>query len=689
MQRILQQQKEDVPMKQKLRVKYPLIATLLIAVALCLLGLPYSNVNADPPEPTPTPSPAMDIRTRLQPYQTPGVAPSEPDDRLFQEAPPPSEVEEPPIGALAQQTFYCTADATVLQGYPSRNLGRITDMWAGYDEYLEPDGRIARSLIKCDISNLPSNATITGAKLRVYLVTSWDFPNTSRTITAYRITSNWSESSVTWNNSPGYGSAYGSRSIVSSAWGWYEFDVTGLVRAWHNGTYTNHGIMLRGPEVSGYNASWRGFGTRESPYKPRLVVDYVISPRVYSITPSSGLNTGVIHITNLAGANFRAGATVKLTKVGQSNINATNVVVVSASKITCDLNLTGAASGAWDVVVTNPDGQSGTLVGGFTVTQLIQPPRVDRITPNSGPNTGVIHITNLAGGNFRTGATVKLTKVGQSNINATGVDVVSASKITCNLNLTGAAPGAWTVVVTNPDGQSGRLSAGFTIVEPEDYYTYLPIILNNAGAPPTPIGPPPAPRLNPINNSDRDGNYTVSWSSVTGATGYVLQEDDNGSFTSPSTAYSGANTSKTITGKSAGTYYYRVQATNSSGNSPWSNVVSVQVNPTAGPVDGHWTGTTSRGWPISFNVSSGGTSWSDFKLKTDFSAGGCSGTLETTVFGPGTITNNQFSYSGGTFSFSGQFTSSTTANGTYAFTNHSIPGCGNFSQSGTWTANWP
>jgi hypothetical protein len=575
-------------MKQKLRVKYPLIATLLIAVALCLLGLPYSNVNADPPEPTPTPSPAMDIRTRLQPYQTPGVEPAQPNGQLFEEAPPPSEIEEPPLDALAQRTIYCTADATVLQGYPSLNAGTTADMWAGYDGS-DTNAKIVRSLIKCSIASLPSNATITKATLKVYLITSWDYPGTSRTITAYRITSNWSESSVTWNNKPGYGSAYGSRSIVHGDWGWYEFDVTSLVRAWHNGTYTNHGIMLRGPEVLG----WRGFSTREGPYTPRLVVEYG------------------------------------------------------------------------------------------------NPPRVDSITPNSGVNNGVVHITNLAGANFQSGATVKLTKVGQSNINATGVDVVSASKITCNLNLIGAAPGAWTVVVTNPDGQSGRLSAGFTIVEPEDYYTYLPIILNNAGPPPTPIGPPSAPRLNPINNSDRDGNYTVSWSSVTRATGYVLQEDDNASFTSPSTAYSGANTSKTITGKSAGTYYYRVQATNSSGNSPWSNVVSVQVNPTAGPVDGHWTGTTSRGWPMSFNVSSGGTSWSDFKLKTDFSAGGCSGTLETTVFGPGTITNNQFSYSGGTFSFSGQFTSSTTASGTYAFTNHSIPGCGNFSQSGTWTANWP
>ncbi|MCL4299196.1 MAG: fibronectin type III domain-containing protein [Anaerolineae bacterium] len=104
-------------------------------------------------------------------------------------------------------------------------------------------------------------------------------------------------------------------------------------------------------------------------------------------------------------------------------------------------------------------------------------------------------------------------------------------------------------------------------------------------------------------------------------------------------------------------------------------------------VDGHWTGTTSRGYPMSFDVASGGTTWSNFKLKTNFSVGGCSGTVETTVFGPGPIINNQFSSSTGSFSFSGQFSTPTSVSGTYSYVNHSIPGCGNFTQSGTWTAN--
>lgn len=450
-------------MKHKLKVKYSLISALFLAVAMCLLGLPFDGVEASPPEPNLSPamdnistklkayqtsaiepsqsngrllteapslsqvnvgpsdstfSPPVEIITKLQPYQTPGVQPSQSDGRQLQRAPLPSEEEEPPIDTLAQRTFYAIADATVLRGYPSLNFGDTTDMWAGYDEYLEPDGEIARSLVKFNIDSLPSNQNITKARLRVYLVISWDYPNTRRTIRTYRITHSWSESNVAWNNKPGYGSAYGSSSIVHGAWGWYEFDVTNLVRAWYGGTYTNHGIMLRGPEVSGVDASWRGFSTREGPYTPRLVVDYSPpAPQVNSITPNTGANTGVVHITNLAGANFQSGATVKLSKTGQANISATNVDVVSPSRITCDFDLTGAATGAWNVVVTNPDSQSGTLPAGFSVTQQEQWIYMPIIVKNAGaPQPCLPDVGDWTGQESQRGYPVSFTVTSQCQV---------------------------------------------------------------------------------------------------------------------------------------------------------------------------------------------------------------------------------------------------------------------------------
>ena len=88
-----------------------------------------------------------------------------------------------------------------------------------------------------------------------------------------------------------------------------------------------------------------------------------------SITPNSGLNNSPVSITNLAGTGFLAGATVKLTRTGETDISGTTVSVVSPTQITCTFDLTGKVVGAWNVVVTNPDNQSGTLANGFTINQ--------------------------------------------------------------------------------------------------------------------------------------------------------------------------------------------------------------------------------------------------------------------------------------------------------------------------------
>jgi hypothetical protein len=188
------------------------------------------------------------------------------------------------------------------------------------------------------------------------------------------------------------------------------------------------------------------------------------APTVFSITPDKGDNNGAVSITDLAGTGFRTGATVKLQKSGQPDIDATGVIVNSDTTIVCDFDLTGATTGLWDVVVTNDDLQSATLTNGFTIEYPV--PTVSGITPDSGVNTGTVSITDLAGTGFRTGAAVTLQKSGQPDIVGTSVEVSSSTRITCDFGLTGAQAGAWDVVVTNDDAKTGTGTGIFTVNNP-------------------------------------------------------------------------------------------------------------------------------------------------------------------------------------------------------------------------------
>lgn len=102
------------------------------------------------------------------------------------------------------------------------------------------------------------------------------------------------------------------------------------------------------------------FGT--PPDGAPILKDTVYAPTVTGITPATGDNDLATTITNLAGTNFVDGATVTV-----GGVAATSVVFVNPTKLTCVVPSGITPAGAADVVVTNPDSQTGTLVDGFTV----------------------------------------------------------------------------------------------------------------------------------------------------------------------------------------------------------------------------------------------------------------------------------------------------------------------------------
>lgn len=87
-------------------------------------------------------------------------------------------------------------------------------------------------------------------------------------------------------------------------------------------------------------------------------------PTLATVAPATG-NTGIVVMT-VSGANILLGTTVKLTKIGQPDIPATGIEA-SGDIVKCRVDLSGRAAGLWNVVVTNPDGQSATLADAFSI----------------------------------------------------------------------------------------------------------------------------------------------------------------------------------------------------------------------------------------------------------------------------------------------------------------------------------
>ncbi|MBP7999874.1 MAG: IPT/TIG domain-containing protein [Chloroflexi bacterium] len=93
-------------------------------------------------------------------------------------------------------------------------------------------------------------------------------------------------------------------------------------------------------------------------------LDVASAPEVYSTNPVSGTIDAPTNIT-ITGFNFMPGATVAL-QSGATTHPLGSVTYISSSQLTAIVPA-GLPVGLYDVVVTNPDAQEGTLVGGFEV----------------------------------------------------------------------------------------------------------------------------------------------------------------------------------------------------------------------------------------------------------------------------------------------------------------------------------
>jgi len=196
-------------------------------------------------------------------------------------------------------------------------------------------------------------------------------------------------------------------------------------------------------------------------------------PTFKKIVPDEGNAGTAISVTALTGTNFQTGATVTLMKADNQNITATNVNVQSSTLITCTFTPpSNITAGAWDVVITNPDGQYVIYAAIFSIHTSLNP--VD--TTPSSDSQGITSISptftygndvtggmTIIGTNFLTGINVKLTKSTKPDILPRDCQLESSTKIICFFTIPKGSLGKWSVVATNTDGSVRTLQDGFDV----------------------------------------------------------------------------------------------------------------------------------------------------------------------------------------------------------------------------------
>lgn len=175
-------------------------------------------------------------------------------------------------------------------------------------------------------------------------------------------------------------------------------------------------------------------------------------PLISGIAPATGPTTGGTPVT-ITGTNFQTGATVTF-----GTRPASDVTVVGSTSITARTPLGPAGEQlAVNVVVTNPDGATGTAANGFTYT--VPALSVVSVTPNLAVPNAPVTIT-IFGAGFTSAVSSSVTVAG---VAATNVQVIDP--VTIQATLPSHAAGRGDVVVTI-GGTSATLTNGFSWQNP-------------------------------------------------------------------------------------------------------------------------------------------------------------------------------------------------------------------------------
>lgn len=158
-----------------------------------------------------------------------------------------------------------TYDTYVTERYPNLTNQSVSYLRTGRDEDFYTRRTYIKFVIPSSVSSFVSSAQLC---LKHY---SGSVPTTY----AYRVLTDWSSSTVTWNNKPNYTTTNASGVSTASSDNWYRMNVTNIVQKWQDGTYSNYGFLVKDTRETD-TSIWTTFYSSEGGYpnRPELRIVY-------------------------------------------------------------------------------------------------------------------------------------------------------------------------------------------------------------------------------------------------------------------------------------------------------------------------------------------------------------------------------------------------------------------------------
>ncbi len=283
----------DVTLRPKLVLEYntggaPAATPTATTVPATPTRTPTATATLAPPTSTATPTatrtvPPAATATATQPAAPTATATATPTATDIPPATPtatPANVSQTLTLQQGREGYAGATDATIDGWNPTANFGTAAMLTIRSDDW-------KTSLLRFDVSAIPTNAQVKRATLRVYV--SYRSKTYDMTLKSVRLLRDWVEGEVNWNQAAA-GAPWGvpgvkctvtdqappasDSKLLNNVKMWVELDVTGMAQLWVSDPASNKGMLLDGDAAAGVEYQVYSSGFWDLTTRPQLVLEY-------------------------------------------------------------------------------------------------------------------------------------------------------------------------------------------------------------------------------------------------------------------------------------------------------------------------------------------------------------------------------------------------------------------------------